>query len=444
MPIRHISIRTAGCTEIRHTGSFFQKAHPLPLTPTFTFIIDINTLFPMQTSTHIHFPACPTGMGDSLQSNLSDVDLKLVTEALNEMEKMNVLNEEFANHKAEAVQSVSPRLTENPHVQPKKKRFGMLSFGQLFVRTSSIFSSKEPVRSEEGGPNGRLVVDTPPHGEGAYHNSSEQNVVETNDASETNVIPTTPRITLQSFDISHELGYGSQGAVYLGRTRYLKSEKLFAIKIIRKRERAERSVQLLLNEQHILSRLRGHPLLLEMAASFHDSKNYYIVTNYCSGGDLQSLLDGQNGKRLPIDRVQFFMAELVCGVHYLHKNGVIHRDLKPSNILLSSTGHIVIADFGLVRFSGNKPIAPHRTTSYPKDKVGSDHSDTWCGTVEYMPPEMIEAKPYGPAIDVWALGIIMFQMLEGKVSSVLIAFYALLMVHSSCRSLAMICARSRG
>lgn len=111
----------------------------------------------------------------------------------------------------------------------------------------------------------------------------------------------------------------------------------------------------------------------------------------------------------------------MSAVLHIHKQGIIHRDLKPSNILISEEGHIVIADFGLATFQGAQP----RISSMDFD-LGALHSDyqtiTWCGTPEFMAPEVHQRKLYDHNVDIWAIGIIMFTMIEGKVCHALEPF----------------------
>jgi len=103
-------------------------------------------------------------------------------------------------------------------------------------------------------------------------------------------------------------------------------------------------------------------------------------------------------KKFSEDRVKFYAAEIVSGLEYLHTAGVIYRDLKPENLLLTRDGHIVMTDFGL-----------SKEGLHDKD----DRTGTFCGTPEYLAPEVLEGKGYGKAVDWWSFGTLVYEMLTG-------------------------------
>jgi len=117
---------------------------------------------------------------------------------------------------------------------------------------------------------------------------------------------------------------------------------------------------------------------------------------YVSGGQLFYHL--RREAILSEATARFYCAELVLALEHLHTNNVIHRDLKPENILISATGHVVLTDFGLA-----------------KERVEADDgASTFCGTMEYMAPEMIRGEKYGKSADFWSVGILLYDMLSGK------------------------------
>ncbi|CAH2319526.1 kinase C delta type isoform X3 [Pelobates cultripes] len=122
----------------------------------------------------------------------------------------------------------------------------------------------------------------------------------------------------------------------------------------------------------------------------------FFLMPYVNGGDLEEFMN--KNERLDIETARFFAAELVCGLQYLHKNGIIHRDLKPENVLLDSTGHLKIADFGLAL----------------ENVLGNKTCTGYAGTLGYIAPEMLDGKRYNAAVDWWALGVILYQMLLSK------------------------------
>ncbi len=106
----------------------------------------------------------------------------------------------------------------------------------------------------------------------------------------------------------------------------------------------------------------------------------------------------------------------MSALHFLHQNGIIHRDIKPSNILVSAQGHAIIADFGLARLSRTSILSDDHGLNEFDYEVGSDKTLAWCGTLEYMAPEILRREYYDNSVDLYSLGISMFQFAEGKVS----------------------------
>jgi len=145
------------------------------------------------------------------------------------------------------------------------------------------------------------------------------------------------------------------------------------------------------NEKSILQEIQN-PFLLSLTWSFKDDINLYLMFPYVPGGELFIYLR-MAGSFSPAFTL-FYSAEIVSALSYLHSLNIIYRDLKPENILLAKDGHIVITDFG-----------------FSKKVVGK----TWtlCGTPEYLAPEIIQSKGHNKAVDWWALGILIYEMLAG-------------------------------
>ncbi|KAF4636276.1 hypothetical protein G7Y89_g1805 [Cudoniella acicularis] len=204
---------------------------------------------------------------------------------------------------------------------------------------------------------------------------------------------TGPRIGLDHFNFLAVLGKGNFGKVMLAETK--KSKQLYAIKVLKKEfiiendevesTRSEKRVFLIANKER-------HPFLLNLHACFQTETRVYFVMEYISGGDLMLHIQrGQFGTK----RAQFYAAEVCLALKYFHENGVIYRDLKLDNILLTLDGHIKIADYGLCK----EEMWYGQTTS------------TFCGTPEFMAPEILLDKKYGRAVDWWAFGVLIYQML---------------------------------
>lgn len=201
------------------------------------------------------------------------------------------------------------------------------------------------------------------------------------------------RIGLDHFNFLAVLGKGNFGKVMLAETKATK--QLYAIKVLKKEfiiendevesTRSEKRVFLIANKEH-------HPFLLNLHACFQTETRVYFVMEYISGGDLMLHIQrGQFGTK----RAQFYAAEVCLALKYFHENGVIYRDLKLDNIMLTLDGHIKVADYGLCK----------------EDMWYGSTTSTFCGTPEFMAPEILLDKKYGRAVDWWAFGVLIYQML---------------------------------
>jgi hypothetical protein len=202
-----------------------------------------------------------------------------------------------------------------------------------------------------------------------------------------------PRIGLDHFNFLAVLGKGNFGKVMLAEAKT--SKKLYAIKVLKKEfiiendevesTKSEKRVFLVANKER-------HPFLLNLHACFQTETRVYFVMEYISGGDL--MLHIQRGQ-FGLKRAQFYAAEVCLALKYFHENGVIYRDLKLDNILLTLDGHIKIGDYGLCK----------------EDMWYGSTTSTFCGTPEFMAPEILLDKKYGRAVDWWAFGVLIYQML---------------------------------
>lgn len=148
------------------------------------------------------------------------------------------------------------------------------------------------------------------------------------------------------------------------------------------------------SEREILCAM-NHPFIVQLRFAFQSKEKLYIVTDYYNSGNLFFHLR-KNGK-FPIPRAKFYACELLSALAHLHGESIIYRDLKLENILMHHTGHIALTDFGL-------------------SKQGVDSSGgatTFCGTAEYLAPELLKNHAYGPAVDWWSFGILLYEMIEG-------------------------------
>lgn len=198
--------------------------------------------------------------------------------------------------------------------------------------------------------------------------------------------------SLKNFDIGKPLGKGKFGSVYLARE---KSEKfIVAIKVLFKSQLQKANCeQQLRREIEIQAHLR-HPNILSLYQWFHDDTRIYLVLEFAAKGELYKELT-KNG-RFDEVRSATYIAELSDTLDYCHEKKVIHRDIKPENLLLGLRGEIKIADFG---WSVHAP---------------SSRRKTLCGTLDYLPPEMVENRSHDEKVDHWTIGILMYEFLVGS------------------------------
>eukprot|EP01012_Entosiphon_sulcatum_P052384 TRINITY_DN71_c0_g1_i1.p1 TRINITY_DN71_c0_g1~~TRINITY_DN71_c0_g1_i1.p1 ORF type:complete len:331 (+),score=89.92 TRINITY_DN71_c0_g1_i1:262-1254(+) len=195
---------------------------------------------------------------------------------------------------------------------------------------------------------------------------------------------------LTDFEFKETLGTGTFGRVRL--CKHKPTGRFFAIKLLKKSEILRmKQVEHIMAERAILSEVK-HPFIVNMMTSFQDEKRLYIVLEYVCGGELFTHL--RKAGKFPNDVAKFYAAEIILAFEHLHSTNIIYRDLKPENLLLDQGGHVKITDFGFAK------KVPERTF-------------TLCGTPEYLAPEIIQSKGHGKAVDWWALGILIYEMLVG-------------------------------
>ncbi|CAN9511846.1 unnamed protein product [Ophioblennius macclurei] len=200
------------------------------------------------------------------------------------------------------------------------------------------------------------------------------------------------RWNLEDFDIGRPLGKGKFGNVYLARERQTKF--ILALKVLFKKQLEKAGVEhQLRREVEIQSHLR-HPNILRLFGYFHDATRVYLILEYAPKGELYSEL--QRCGHFTEERSATYVMELADALNYCHTKKVIHRDIKPENLLLGGHGELKIADFG---WSVHTP---------------SSRRSTLCGTLDYLPPEMIEGKTHDEKVDLWSLGVLCYEFLVGK------------------------------
>ncbi|XP_071446084.1 aurora kinase C-like [Hetaerina americana] len=239
----------------------------------------------------------------------------------------------------------------------------------------------------------------PQSAENSANSSSEQEAETQQQRSDRNMGLQPPtkgdkRWTLSDFEIGRPLGKGKFGNVYLAREK--QSKFIVALKVLFKDQILAANVEhQLRREIEIQSHLR-HPNIIRMFSYFHDEKRVYIILEFAPKGELFKHLKLEPNSRFDEQRTAVYMAQLASALQYCHKKKVIHRDIKPENLLLGAKGELKIADFG---WSVHAP---------------SSRRATLCGTLDYLPPEMVEGKTHDKQVDLWSLGVLCYECLVGK------------------------------
>lgn len=199
------------------------------------------------------------------------------------------------------------------------------------------------------------------------------------------------RWQLKDFDIGKPLGRGKFGNVYLAREK--QSGYIVALKVLFKNQLQESKVEhQLRREIEIQSHLR-HPNILRLYGYFYDDTRVYLILEYAAKGELYKEL--QKCKYFNEQRTATYIESLARALVYCHAKHVIHRDIKPENLLLGLHGELKIADFG---WSVHAPNSRRKTL---------------CGTLDYLPPEMLEGHDHDSTVDVWSLGVLCYEFLFG-------------------------------
>jgi len=201
-------------------------------------------------------------------------------------------------------------------------------------------------------------------------------------------------VTADDFELMRVVGKGSFGKVM--QVRMKKTGKIYAMKMLSKQHIVENNeIEHTMSERAILEKIH-HPFLVNLNYSFQSEDKLYFILDFVNGGELFYHL--QKEKKFEFNRARFYAAEILLALEALHNAGIIYRDLKPENLLLNSDGHICVTDFGLCKQGLNTP---------------NDKTDTFCGTPEYLAPEILLGQGYGKGVDWWSFGSLLFEMLTG-------------------------------
>ena len=189
------------------------------------------------------------------------------------------------------------------------------------------------------------------------------------------------------------VGRGTFGKIILVKKK--SNNNIYAMKILKKHQIIESGQEKNVNAEREVLKSMKHPFLMQLRYAFQTESKLYLVLDYYRGGELMFHL--KKKRKFTENETRFIICQITLALGHLHLNGFVYRDLKPENILLDDTGNCCLCDFGLCK------------------NIENGSTDTFCGTPEYLAPEIIRKLPYDKNVDWWSLGILIFELTVGIV-----------------------------
>ncbi|KAK2582996.1 hypothetical protein KPH14_009042 [Odynerus spinipes] len=201
--------------------------------------------------------------------------------------------------------------------------------------------------------------------------------------------------SLNDFELIRVIGRGSYAKVLMVELK--RTKRIYAMKVIKKAlVTDDEDIDWVQTEKHVFETASNHPFLVGLHSCFQTPSRLFFVIEFVRGGDL--MFHMQRQRRLPEEHARFYAAEISLALNFLHEKGIIYRDLKLDNVLLDHEGHVKLTDYGMCKEGVRE----------------SDTTATFCGTPNYIAPEILRGEDYSFSVDWWALGVLLYEMLAGR------------------------------